>query len=75
MSADRVYLPLGRRLGAFRTIMFRQRVRPGGASSRESGPAGPRHRQKEQPMEFMTTAEIREKYLSYFEGKGCKRMP
>ena len=26
-------------------------------------------------MEFMTTAEIREKYLSYFEGKGCKRMP
>ncbi len=26
-------------------------------------------------MEFMTTAEIREKYLSYFEDKGCKRMP
>ena len=26
-------------------------------------------------MEYMTTAEIREKYLSYFEEKGCKRMP
>ena len=26
-------------------------------------------------MQYMTTAEIREKYLSYFEGKGCKRMP
>ncbi len=26
-------------------------------------------------MEYMTTAEIREKYLSYFEDKGCKRMP
>ena len=23
----------------------------------------------------MTTAEIREKYLHYFEEKGCKRMP
>ena len=26
-------------------------------------------------MQYMTTAEIREAYLSYFEGKGCKRMP
>lgn len=26
-------------------------------------------------MEYMTTADIREKYLSYFEAKGCKRMP
>ena len=26
-------------------------------------------------MRYMTTAEIREKYLSYFESKGCKRMP
>ena len=26
-------------------------------------------------MEYMTTAEIREKYLRYFEEKGCKRMP
>lgn len=26
-------------------------------------------------MEYMTTAEIREKYLSFFEKKGCKRMP
>ncbi|WP_172136888.1 alanine--tRNA ligase [Adlercreutzia sp. ZJ473] len=26
-------------------------------------------------MKYMTTAEIREKYLSYFEEKGCKRMP
>ncbi len=26
-------------------------------------------------MKYMTTAEIREKYLSFFEGKGCKRMP
>ena len=26
-------------------------------------------------MEYMTTAEIREKYLAYFEEKGCKRMP
>ena len=26
-------------------------------------------------MEYMTTAEIREKYLSYFEDKGCKRWP
>ena len=26
-------------------------------------------------MHYMTTAEIREAYLSYFEGKGCKRMP
>ena len=26
-------------------------------------------------MEYMTTAEIREKYLHYFEEKGCKRMP
>ncbi len=26
-------------------------------------------------MKFMTSAEIREKYLSFFEGKGCKRMP
>ena len=26
-------------------------------------------------MEYMTSAEIREKYLSYFEKKGCKRMP
>ncbi len=26
-------------------------------------------------MEYMTTAQIREAYLSYFEGKGCKRMP
>lgn len=26
-------------------------------------------------MEYMTTAEIREKYLSFFEAKGCKRMP
>ena len=26
-------------------------------------------------MEYMTTAEIREKYLSFFEEKGCKRMP
>ena len=26
-------------------------------------------------MQYMTTAEIREKYLSYFEGKGCKCMP
>ena len=26
-------------------------------------------------MKYMTSAEIREKYLSFFEGKGCKRMP
>ncbi len=26
-------------------------------------------------MEYMTTAEIREKYLAFFESKGCKRMP
>ena len=26
-------------------------------------------------MNYMTTAEIREKYLRYFEEKGCKRMP
>lgn len=26
-------------------------------------------------MEYMTTAEIREKYLKFFEEKGCKRMP
>lgn len=26
-------------------------------------------------MHYMTTAEIREKYLSFFEEKGCKRMP
>ena len=26
-------------------------------------------------MHYMTTAEIREKYLRFFEEKGCKRMP
>ncbi|MEG0844771.1 MAG: alanine--tRNA ligase [Raoultibacter sp.] len=26
-------------------------------------------------MEYMSTAQIREKYLSFFESKGCKRMP
>ena len=26
-------------------------------------------------MEYMTTAQIREKYLRYFEDKGCKRCP
>ncbi len=26
-------------------------------------------------MRYMTTAEIRERFLSYFEDKGCKRMP
>ena len=26
-------------------------------------------------MKYMTSAEIREKYLQYFEDKGCKRMP
>ena len=26
-------------------------------------------------MKYMTTAEIREKYLRFFEDKGCKRMP
>ena len=26
-------------------------------------------------MEYMTTAQIREKFLAYFEEKGCKRMP
>ena len=26
-------------------------------------------------MQYMTTAEIREKYLKYFEDKGCKRLP
>ena len=26
-------------------------------------------------MKYMTSAEIREKYLKYFEDKGCKRMP
>ena len=26
-------------------------------------------------MKYMTTAEIREAYLSFFESKGCKRMP
>ncbi|MBS6940375.1 MAG: alanine--tRNA ligase [Slackia piriformis] len=26
-------------------------------------------------MKYMTTAEIREKYLRFFEEKGCKRMP
>ncbi len=26
-------------------------------------------------MQYMTTAEIREKYLRYFEDKGCKRWP
>ena len=26
-------------------------------------------------MEYMTTAEIREKYLRFFEDKGCKRFP
>ena len=25
-------------------------------------------------MEYMSTAEIREKYLSFFEAKGCKRV-
>ena len=26
-------------------------------------------------MRYMTTAEIREKYLKFFEDKGCKRLP
>ena len=26
-------------------------------------------------MQYMTSAEIREKYLSFFESKGCKRLP
>ena len=26
-------------------------------------------------MKYMTSAEIREKYLSFFEEKGCKRWP
>ncbi|MEG2746346.1 MAG: alanine--tRNA ligase [Gordonibacter sp.] len=26
-------------------------------------------------MEYLSTADIREKYLSFFEAKGCKRMP
>ena len=26
-------------------------------------------------MKYMTSAEIREKYLAFFESKGCKRMP
>jgi len=26
-------------------------------------------------VKYMTTAEIREKYLSFFESKGCKRLP
>ena len=26
-------------------------------------------------MEYMSTADIREKYLRFFEAKGCKRMP
>ena len=26
-------------------------------------------------MKYMTTAEIREKYLRFFEEKGCKRLP
>ncbi|MBQ3300643.1 MAG: alanine--tRNA ligase, partial [Eggerthellaceae bacterium] len=26
-------------------------------------------------MQYMTTAEIREKFLSFFEDKGCKRLP
>ena len=26
-------------------------------------------------MQYMTSAEIREKYLSFFEAKGCKRLP
>ncbi len=30
---------------------------------------------KEHSMEYMTTAQIREKYLAYFEDKGCKRWP
>ena len=30
---------------------------------------------KTDDMEYMSTAEIREKYLSYFEAKGCKRWP
>ena len=30
---------------------------------------------KTDDMEYMSTAEIREKYLSFFEEKGCKRWP
>ena len=26
-------------------------------------------------MQYMTTAEIREKYLAYFQEKGCKLVP
>ena len=26
-------------------------------------------------MRYMTTAEIREKYLNYFQEKGCKLVP
>ena len=30
---------------------------------------------KSRAMQYMTTAEIREKFLSFFEDKGCKRLP
>ena len=31
--------------------------------------------EKEERMRYMSTAEIRESYLKYFEDKGCKRIP
>lgn len=34
-----------------------------------------RDRKIDQRMKYMTSAEIREKYLSFFEEKGCKRWP
>ena len=36
---------------------------------------GRRERTDRIPMQYMTTAEIREKYLAYFQEKGCKLVP
>ncbi len=37
--------------------------------------ADERNESETRQMKYMTTAEIREKYLRFFEEKGCKRMP
>src|SRR5699024_292166 len=48
----------------------------GGANRGNSGSrGGPRGDGKKANMKYMTSAEIREKYLSFFEEKGCKRWP
>ncbi len=33
------------------------------------------HKRNKAKMKYMSTAEIREKYLKFFEEKGCKRLP